>query len=134
MEKLDTSNFPPEHPCYSTVRKKVPSVFTDETGAKTIRELVALHSKSYGYNLVFMHVIKHHITIKGHLDCLFRCLNSQELSKDYTPYREMRTFKSYNHIVYITGGKKLALNRHDDKRVVLEDRIQTLAHGRYRIK
>lgn len=144
MEKLDTSNLPLNHLCYTDIRKKVPGVFSDETGGKSIRELVALRSKSYGYNLVGVehikskgvsrHVIKHHITIKDHLDCLFKGLNSHITPIDYTPYREMKTFKSYKHIVYTTAGRKLALNRYDDKRVVLEDQIHTLAHGHYRIK
>lgn len=36
LEQLDTSNFPPDHPCYRTERKKVPGTFTDETGGQSI--------------------------------------------------------------------------------------------------
>lgn len=81
MEKFDTSNFPTDHPCYCSDRKKVPGTFTDETGGKIIREMVALRAKSYAYDLAGVenikakgvrgHVVKNHMTLDNLKQCLF---------------------------------------------------------------
>lgn len=144
LEQLDTSNFSPDHPCYTTVRKKVPGTFTDETGGKTISELVALRAKSYGFNLVGKEIIKakgvpksvvkHQLTLEDHKRCLFKDIRNEENQANYTPYRDMFSFRSYQHDVKTICTRKLALNRNDDKRVVLADQVHTLAYGHYRIE
>lgn len=142
LEKMDTSNFPPNHPCYRTERKKVPGTFTDETGGKFIWEHVALRAKSYGFNLcgdeiikakgVTKTVVKNHLSIEDHKKCLFAGMDNG--ASDLCPYRDMRSFRSYHHEIKTILTRKLALNRKDDKRIVLEDQIHTLAYGHYSIK
>ena len=51
----------------------------------------------------------------------------------YTPYRENVSIRSFKHQVYTVKTMKLSLNRRDDKRYVLPDRVHTLAHGHYKI-
>lgn len=143
LEKLDTSNFPKDHPCFSDLRTKIPGTFTDESRGKYISELIALRSKSYGYNLagvekikakgVAAHAVKNHMSIQDHKLCLFNGLDNITPT-DYTPYRDMITFRSYKHEIHTITSRKLALNRYDDKRFVLQDQIKTLAHGHYRIE
>lgn len=51
----------------------------------------------------------------------------------YTPYRENVSIRSFNHELKTIKTMKLTLNWHDDKRVILPDRIHTLAHGHYKL-
>lgn len=138
IEKFDTSNFPPEHPCYSSDRKKVPGTFTDETGGKSILEQIALRAKSYCFNLegvenikakgVAKTVVKHHMTMEDHKLCLFG------ENGEFNPYRNMISFRSYKHEVKTISSSKLALNRYDNKRFILKNRVDTLPWGHHRIK
>ena len=43
------------------------------------------------------------------------------------------TFKSIEHDVYTVNINKIALNRDDDKRIIQQDGISTLAIGHYRV-
>jgi len=47
MQWLDTSNFPPNHPLYSTANKRKLGCFKSETGAHCPSEFVGLRSKMY---------------------------------------------------------------------------------------
>lgn len=144
MHKLDTSNMSPSHPCYSTSRKKVPGTFTDESKGVTITEQVALRAKSYGFNMggketikakgIGKTAVKNHMSIEDYKKCLFNGVGDNVISNDYTAYREMKTFRSFKHEVKTISSTKLALNRYDDKRHVLDDQVHTLAHGHYKIK
>jgi len=134
---MDTSDLPKDHPCYSEERKKVPGMFTDEVKGNFIDEFVALRAKSYAFSVsgletikakgVKKHVIKNNLTLKDHKKCLFN-----EIGQD--PLREMYSIRSYKHRIHTILSKKLALNFYDDKRYVLEDGINTLTHGHYRIE
>jgi len=73
---------PASHPCYCFDRKKLPGTFTDETSGEAIWEMIALRAKSDGYNLggiekikakvIQGHVVKNHMTIDDHKQCLFQ--------------------------------------------------------------
>ncbi|KAL4142076.1 hypothetical protein QTP88_004604 [Uroleucon formosanum] len=52
----------------------------------------------------------------------------------YTPYRVNMSIRSFKHQVKTIKSLKMTLNRFDDKRVVSEDRIHTLAYGRYKLR
>lgn len=165
LNRMDTSNFPIDHPCYCVDRKKLPGTFTDETKGLAIREFVALRAKSYAYNLsgeekikakgVRGHVVKNHMTIEDHKQCLFwdgpmvddekgRDIAIKQFklfkstghtsSNQYTPFRVNISFRSFKHQMKSISTVKLALNRADDKRHVLEDQIHTLAHGHYSLQ
>lgn len=141
IEQLDTSNFPTDHPCYRIDRKKVPGTFTDETGGKSIWEMVSLRAKAYGYSLVgdetikakgvSKAVVRSNMTMNDLKNCLFEGLG--EASGSYSPKRDMVSFRSYNHKVKTINTTKLALNRKDDKRFVMKNRIHTLPWGHYKI-
>lgn len=144
LEQLDTSNFPPDHPCYRTERKKVPGTFTDETGGESIWELASLRAKAYGYSLVGKEtikakgvskaVVKNQMTLEDIKHCLFEGLGSTAYNEKYSAYREMISFRSFKHDVKTISTKKIALNRHDDKRFIMENRINTLPWGHYQIE
>ncbi|KAF0702056.1 DNA pol B 2 domain-containing protein [Aphis craccivora] len=52
----------------------------------------------------------------------------------YTPYRVHMSIRSFKHQVKTIKSLKMTLNRFDDKRVVSEDRIHTLAYGHYKLR
>lgn len=47
LDLYDTSNYPPDHPCYSKTNKKISGKLKDECGRKPIKEVVCLRSKMY---------------------------------------------------------------------------------------
>lgn len=52
----------------------------------------------------------------------------------YTPYRVNMSIRSFKHQVKTIKFLKMTLNRSDDKRVVGEDGIRTLAYGHYKLR
>ena len=48
--------------------------------------------------------------------------------------RKMNVIRSHKHKVYTEEANKVALSANDDKRVILEDGIHTLAIGHYELK
>ena len=65
-------------------------------------------------------VIEKKITFDDYKSCLF----SEEPQT-----RTMNVIRSYNHEVYTEEVNKVALDSHDDKRIILEDKICTHAIG-----
>ncbi|KAF0707406.1 Uncharacterized protein FWK35_00031939, partial [Aphis craccivora] len=51
MDRMDTSDLPPNHPCYTTARKKIPGFFSDEVKGDTMTEFCVLIAKLYAYNI-----------------------------------------------------------------------------------
>jgi len=192
-------------PLYTSARKRIPGLFKDETGGRTMYEFVALRAKSYAYDIehsttirakgIRGHVIRNHLMFDDHKRCLFAvdnddddvesderddefdahmgkliasssarqvvaCLHAAEAAaisttpstsyplpppppppqplthrpyELYTPYRENLSIRSFKHQMKTMKTMKLTLNRSDDKRHVLSDRVHTLAHGHYKI-
>ena len=56
------------------------------------------------------------------------CLFEQEEQR-----RKMNIIRAYNHVVYTETINKVALSPFDDKRYILEDKINTLAWGHHKI-
>ena len=134
-EWFDTSNYPPNHPSGipTGVNKMVIGMFKDEVGGKIITEFVGLRAKNYAYMCdkreykkckgIKMNVTKKDISFKDYKDCLF---------KDVQLRCKMNVFRSRGHDVYSEEVCKVALCARDDKRVVQEDGVHTLAHGHFR--
>ncbi|KAL4153079.1 hypothetical protein QTP88_000912 [Uroleucon formosanum] len=144
LDRMDTANLPSAHPCYVSDRKKSPGFFSDEVDGNIVTEFCALRAKSYAFNIypgeddrvggerikakgIRAHVVKNHMTLEDHRKCLFG-EDGLEL------YRENVSIRSFNHQLMTIKTKKLTYNSYDDKRVVLEDKINTLAHGHYSIE
>ncbi|XP_003248601.1 uncharacterized protein LOC100571252 [Acyrthosiphon pisum] len=141
---MDTANLPIDHPCYVAERKKTPGFFSDDVDGDIITEFCGLRAKSYAYNIyavegkvgggenikakgIRAHVVKNHMTLEDHRKCLFGEVGL-ELNRDNVSIR------SFNHQLMTIRTNKLTYNSYDDKRVVLEDKINTLAHGHYSIE
>ena len=138
VERLfDTSNYPSNHESEIQVgaNKKVPGMFKDEAGGKQILEFVGLRAKLYAYRMTELEekrckgvkksVVKKTIDFEDYKRCL---LDGQEI------HRTMNIIRSHQHEVYSERVNKVALSREDDKRIILEDGIHTLAHGHHATK
>ncbi|XP_065654646.1 uncharacterized protein LOC136081272 [Hydra vulgaris] len=139
--KFDTSEFNPNHPAINNVglkvglNKKVIGMFKDETGGEQIEEFVGLRSKLYSYKVhgkdnkkckgVKKNVVKKYITNEDCKNCLLNYVDQ---------VRKMNVIRSHSHEVYTEEINKIALSADDDKRVVLEDGIHTLAYENYKLR
>ena len=80
------------------------------------------HKRAKG---VKKNVIKHKITHEDYKNCLF---------SGEDQYRSMNLIQSDKHNIYTVQVNKNTLSSADDKRVILPDKISTLAYGHWRIK
>ena len=134
-EWFDTSNYLPYHPSGipTGVNKKVIGMFKDEKGGKIVTEFVGLRAKNYSLVCdwkeekkckgIKKSVIGKDISFKDYKDCLFKNIQLR---------RKMNVFRSRGHDVYSEEVRKVALSANDDKRVVLQDGVHTLAHGHFK--
>jgi len=67
-------------------------------------------------------VVKKTISHKDYKDCLFTRRDQ---------LRKMNVSRSYHHDIYTEQANKVALSADDDKRVILQDGVHTLANGHY---
>ena len=110
-------------------------MFNNEAGGKIIEEFVGLRAKLYSCRMfdpegvgkeekkckgIKNAVIKKSITHEDYKRCLFSGTDR---------LRQIRIFRSKKHEVYTVEINKVALSSADDKRVVLDNKIDTLAHG-----
>ena len=136
-DKFDTSDYPFDHPSGipSGINKKVLGMFKDEANGNIIDEFVGLRAKLYSYKMfegkeskkckgVKKSVVKKNITHEDYKTCL--TTGNEQL-------RKQNIIRSYKHEVYNEEVNKIALSANDDKRYILEDGINTLALGHYRI-
>ena len=136
-DRFDTSGYPFDHPSGipSGFNKKVLGMFKDEVNGDIIDEFVGLRAKLYSYKMfegkeskkckgVKKSVVKKSITHEDYKKCL---LTGKE------QLRKQNIIRSYKHEVYTEEVNKVALSASDDKRYILEDGINTLALGHYRI-
>ena len=97
----------------------------DEGGGKIIEGFVGLRAKLYSYKMfegkeekkckgIKKAVIKKHISFDDYVECLF----SKKLQ---TP--------SHQHEIFSETVNKIALSADDDKRIIMDDKISTLAFG-----
>ncbi|XP_022777822.1 uncharacterized protein LOC111319283 [Stylophora pistillata] len=128
---FDTSNISKDHPSgiQAGVNEKVVGMFKDEAGGKIIDEFAGLRAKLYCYKMfedgkeekkckgVKKEVVKNTIKMENYKRCLF---NGEK------QYRKMTTLRSRKHEMYTEEINKVALNRNDDKRIILPDNINTI--------
>lgn len=133
---FDTSDYPPDHKCFSITNKKVIGKFKDELNGKTMYEHIGLRSKMYSIRCegdeiikkskgVKKSIVENEITFQDYRDCLIT---------QKPQYNSMNLIRSYKHDVYSVELNKISLSAHDDKRYILKnDGIITLPWGHYKI-
>ena len=129
LDDYDTSNYPADHPLFSTANKKVIGKFKDELGGKVMTEFVGIRPKMYSYageesgkraKGVKKSVLRKTISHDDYRTCLLE-------KKVYA--RDMPGLRSYKHTIHGETVNKVALAPLDTKRYILEDGITTLAFG-----
>jgi len=131
QDELDTSDYPPSHPLYSTKNKKVLGKWKDEMNSETMIEFVGLKAKMYSF-----------LTEKGDEKKVGKGIKKNKLNElRFSHYKNVleshekiyvnqTLIRSQNHSVKTITQRKLALSSFDDKRYIV-DGIKTLAHGHY---
>ena len=130
-DKFDTSDYPTNHKSGITtgLNKKVIGMFKDEVSGKQITHFVGLLSKLYSFKVegevelkkckgIKKNIVKKSLDFDDYVKCLFS--GEKEM-------RKMNIIRSENHDIYSKEVNKIALSNEDDKRVVLNDKIKTLA-------
>ena len=130
-KKFDTSDYEVNHPSgiRTGVNKKVIGKFKDEAGGKQITHFVGLRPKLYTFKVedkgetrkakgVKKNVIKKSLSFEDYKKCLF---SEEKIMK------EMNIIRSQNHDIYSMTVNKVALSANDDKRLICENKINTLA-------
>ena len=129
---FDTSNFPKDHPSgIQGKNKKVPGMMKDEAGGR----IIGLRAKLYSYKMfegkeekkckgIKKSVIKKNISFDDYKECLF---------SEKPQMRKMNVIRSHKHEIFSETVNKIALSANDDKRLILDDKISTLAFGHYKI-
>ena len=148
-KKFDTSDYVDNHPSgiKTGVNKKVIGKFKDEAAGRQVTHFVGLRPKLYTFKVekkkegkekmkgekkakgenkgqivkakgVKDCVIKKSLSFEDYKKCLF---SEEELMK------EMNIIRSQNHDIYSMTVNKVALSANDDKRLICENKINTLA-------
>ena len=132
--ELDCSEYPQNHPLHNSDNKKVLGKFKDEMCGNIVHEYVGLRSKMYSISwehgsartckgiskTVNKFVLRH--------DMYKSCLTNCETRRD-----RMTRIGSELHKLYTFDISKISLSPIDDKRFVLDDKVNTLAYGHYMI-
>ena len=131
--RFDTSGYTDKRPLLIGLNEKVIGLMKDELKGKIMTEFVALRAKMYAYRKLDEKkpedkkckgtkkcVIAETLTFEDYKRCLF---------EGETIYREQTLFEHNKHEVFTVNKCKIALNRDDDKRIIREDGITTLAKG-----
>ena len=129
--KFDTSDYPPNHPSgiKTGVNKKVIGMFKDEVAGRQITHFVGLRPKLHSFKVedgsltkkckgIKKNVVKKGIAFEDYVQCLF---------SGEKQMRTMKIIRSENHDIHSKEVNKIALSNDDDKRVLMEDCIHTLA-------
>lgn len=132
----DTSDYPADN-IFSMplVNKKVPGLFKDEMNSQIMTEFVGLRSKMYSVKAdgiekmkkakgVKKCVLNKEISFNDFLDCL---------QNNCTVVKCQNSIRSKLHNVFTVRQKKVALSPFDNKRYILENKIDTLPWGHYKI-
>lgn len=132
-ELFDFSAYPRNHSLYDATNKKIIGKMKDETESVPVKEFVGLRSKMYR----MVHDNTEKRTAKGISKAVIRSKLRHDLYKQCLFNREtqmepMILFHTDGHEIYTLKLNKTTLSAYDDKRYILEDGIQTLAHGHWR--
>ena len=129
---FDCSDYPADHFLHNLKNKKVLGKFKDEMNGALILEYVGLRAKMYSIHWAGGFVK----TCKGISRNVNKLILKHEMYKDCLMNTVCRTdnvvrIGSIAHQLYTLVGNKVSLSPFDDKRYVLEDKINTLAYGHY---
>ena len=122
-------------PCQQGKNNKKIGMMKDELGRKIMKEFIALRAKMYAYKKLDLDKPENKIC-RGTKKCVvaksFTCDDYKTcLFEGKTIYRGQMLFENKKHEIYTVNKTKIALNRDDDKRLVKQEGITTLARGHF---
>ncbi|GFS54070.1 uncharacterized protein TNIN_473241 [Trichonephila inaurata madagascariensis] len=131
---LRSLDYPPNYPLYSEINKKVLGKMKDELSSSLVHEFVGLKQKMYSLKRAEMEKK----TAKG----VSKIIIQPQIR--HTDYKETllcrrgglakaKKIASHNHIVQTVVYQRSTLNPFDSKRYILQDGINTLAYGFFKI-
>ena len=108
----------------------------DELAGKIMAKLIGLRAKLYASKMddgvedkkckgISKVVTKNDIAFEDYKNVLFNQTKQM---------RKMNVIRSYKHEIFTEEINKVALSGDDDKRIVMENRIHTLAYGHYSLR
>lgn len=134
---FDTSNYEPNNKYDIQLHnKKIPGLMKDENGGHIMTEFVGLRSKMYSTRVrgfdsvkkakgVKKYVLKENIKFSDYLDCIKNnCIITGRQNRIH----------NRKHKVFSISQKKILLSPFDDKLKILDNGINTLPWGHYKIK
>ena len=147
-KKFDTSVYPESHPSgiKTGVNKKVIGKFKDEAAGRQITHFVGLRPKLYSFKVEEKKEGEEEmkgekkakgenkgeiVKAKGVKDCVIKkSLSFEDYKKciftEEELMREMNIIRSQNHDIYSMTVNKVALSANDDKKLICENKINTL--------
>ena len=136
---FDTSKYPKDHFAAKNgfpvgKNKKILGMFKDEAEGKIIREFVGLRPKCYSVLMDEKEIKKAKGTKKNTVKSISHEDFVRVLQGEKFPPMKNISIRSHLHEIFTEQMWKVALSAEDDKRIVMEDGIQTLAIGHWRLR
>src|SRR5436190_1796223 len=129
-KEFDTSDYNKDHECYNLTNKKVIGKFKDELNGIPLEEYCGLRSKLYSYTYANKNPVRCKGIKKSVVDKTIKMTDLKKcLFEDVEQFREMNCIRAYKHEVYTVSMNKLALSPKDDKRIICENKIDTVPYG-----
>ena len=130
---MDFSNYDKSDPLYSSSNHRKIGYLKDEMGGKPIHEFIGIKPKLYAFKTddgikkvakgVQRSTLKKKIDFDDYKNCLFNEIVNRE---------DVTRLGSRNHQISLIKQNKIALSPLDDKRFLLNDKINSLAYGHFR--
>ncbi|KAL4153484.1 hypothetical protein QTP88_001317 [Uroleucon formosanum] len=125
------------------IHKSQPGFFKVELKSIILKEFVSLRPKLYAYKTiddtvekkakgVKKYIIKNHMKFIDYIEILNAFINHRSVEKKQS-HRNMNFIQSNKHVVHSKTMNKLVLSANDDKRYIMNDGINTLAYGHYKL-
>ena len=129
-QHIDTSNYPPSHPLYSTVNKAKLGCFKDETAGQTLEEMILLRPKMYSmkYKDTDTSIKRAKGISKNIVKNMKHDRYRETFEEKKTTRVQMTILRSKQHTIQTTTFNKRALSAWEDKRCWLNEN-ESLPHG-----
>jgi hypothetical protein len=130
---MDFSNYPPNHPRYSTLRQNQLRFWKDEMKGSDVEEFVGLAAKTYSIRLNEEGVQRTQSKCKGVGKFFRKRIPFEEYKKCITSIDQHRvnqySIQSKDHVIRTIKFDRLCFSSFDDKRYILSCGIHTVPYG-----
>ena len=140
-EEYDFSEYPKDHPLYSTSNKKALGYFKDELNSVPMKEFVGLRPKCYAFRCtgkIEINILQHSKPVEKKTA---KCTKRKGKDKHLHFHHYLDVFKNFHsfvnlisstyHTVRSVHQKMIGLTAFDTKRWLCEDTIHTHSHGHH---